>query len=311
MMKRFLITGVAVAVVVGSIVTPVLAAPANSVFYSKPIAGKCSADSVKVKSPKTQKVTWQWVNGNVGKKKITKGKVVCKSVTLSVPPSEATYNTAGVMTKLPANFPKNPTVADIQSLGLTPQSKVAPNLTVPQPKTPVAEAKLADTVTPLRAWTVERNVYGPFILGQEQQITGTKTVIMVEWKLVGGSGVVNLGVGAEKNNVPQGTVINKDRNEINGGSDSRFVNGVAYVSTGAGTTKDFQHGKFITKLVTSGISPDFGQTSLPTSMTQHWKYNKAVDDTGIGSPTGKRANPAVIRPGSDGIVIVNSDLSIS
>jgi hypothetical protein len=263
----------------------------NKTIYTKAVKGKCDAGEVKLKMPSTKKVNWEWANGNVGPKVVKKGAKVCKYVSKAGVASEATYNAQGVMTALPKSFPKNPTVEDIQSLGLTPQSKVSPSLRIPQPVgAALAPAKLADTVTPIRAYPVEvpnmvdKGIYnGGFV--QE----GTKTAIMVEWELRGGSGVVDLGNGTK---VP-------------------FVNGVARVTNSIGGSEGFPRGQIQGQIMGRGILPDYGQANLPSTTTQNWKLDKAKDASGIGSPFGVNANSAVIKQGlMDGVVTVFPDYSI-
>ena len=260
----------------------------NKTVYTKMVKGKCDAGEVKTKISKKARVQWEWSNGNVSTKVLKKGKVVCAYTNSKGVKSEATYNAAGVMTKLPSTFPKNPTVADIESLGLTKDSKVAPNLRLPQPSgRALAPAKLADTVTPIRAYPMEypnmvdKGLYnGGFV--QE----GTKTAIMVEWELRGGSGIVDLGNGTK---VP-------------------FVNGVARVTGSIGGTEGFPRGQTQGQIMGNGILPDYGQANLPSSTTQNWKIDNAKDVSGIGYPFGVNANSAVIKQGlMDGVVTVFPD----
>jgi hypothetical protein len=294
-MKRFLIMGVAVAVVVGSIVTPVVAAPANSTVYSKTVSGKCAATSTKVTASKTQQVTWQWVNGNIGKKKITKGKVVCKSVTLSVPPSEATYNTAGVMTKLPANFPKNPTVKDIQSLGLNADSKVSPQLRIPKPTgDPLAVGVLADTVKPV-------SVSRPFTVTQTDDWgdTSSKRVFDVTWDLAGGSGVVRTVRYDPVSNtyVQYYTQLNP--------------NGVTRITSTNWSEGEGSKSPYIE--LNGSVHTNYGQADLPFSTTRDWGLPYVgAGPTRFGTPTGQNTN--LDTEGSkvkvDGYVILDENLNM-
>jgi hypothetical protein len=295
MMKRSLIVGVFLAFAVGSIVTPVVAAPANSTVYSKTVSGKCAATSTKVTASKTQQVTWQWVNGNVGKKKITKGKVMCKSMTSKVPPGEATYNAQGVMTALPKNFPKNPTVKDIQFLGLNADSKVSPQLRIQQPSgDPLAVGVLADSVKPV-------SVSRPFTVTQidDWGDTSSKRVFDVTWDLAGGSGVVRTVRYDPASNtyVQYYTQLNP--------------NGVTRITSTQWSEGEGSKSLYIE--LSGSVQTDYGQAGLPFSTTSDWKLPYVgAGPTRFGLPTGKNTN--LDTEGSkvkvDGYVILDENLNM-
>jgi hypothetical protein len=258
----------------------------NNVTYSAPSKQQCVDGAEKVLLKKGELVTWQWKSGRQAPKVLKKNRAACV-----VPVTQSnglTVNADGVITALPVNFPKQPTVADIQTLGLTAESKVAPNLRIPQPKSPAVVAKLADTVTPISAHTVEiPNVTGWTAEGGNV-IDGTKTIVMVTWELRGGSGVINVGNGTQV----------------------KFVDGVARVTTSIGSTEEFSHGQMRGRINTAGVTNDYGQTELPASVMKDWRYIYAKDASGIGNPVGVNANPAIIKPNSDGTVLVSSDFSV-
>lgn len=239
----------------------------TTTVYTKPVAGKCKPGWVKTVNKKTQKVTWQWKNGNVSSKVIKKGIKVCKYTDAKGQTGTGTYNAAGVLTALPTNFPANPTVADIAALGLTKDSKVAPGLRIPRPAQASTPARLADTVTPVRAWKGEQRYLVSYTDGVETY--GTRTVVYVEWAISGGSGVLEYRSADGLQAValkPNGTIL----------------------VTRSGAPDD----RNVFKFAGSGIAPDYGQADLPPSMVKGWDNRDvyAKDASGIGSPIGVHAN---------------------
>jgi hypothetical protein len=272
-MKRVIVSLSIFVVALGTLSTPVLAAPANSTVYSKTVSGKCAATSTKVTASKTQQVTWQWTNGTVGKKKITKGKVMCKSMTSKVPPGEATYNAQGVMTALPKNFPKNPTVKDIQSLGLNADSKVSPQLRIPKPSgDPLAVGVLANTVKPV-------SVSRPFTVTQIDAWgdTSSKRVFDVTWDLAGGSGLVRT-VRYD----PASNTYVQSYTELN-------PNGVTRITSTNWSEGEGSKSPYI-ELIGS-VHANYGQADLPFSTTRDWKLPYVgAGPTRFGTPTGQNTN---------------------
>jgi hypothetical protein len=270
----------------------------SKTIYTKAVKGKCDAGEMKLKMPKTQKVNWEWQNGNVGKKTVKKGVTVCKFVSKSGVTSEATYNAAGVMTKLPANFPKNPTVKDIESLGLSFDSKVAPQLRVPMPKTPIAPGVLAQTVKPVDIWKIQIPKSTGWTSEGGETFDGMQDIVMVKWELKGGSGVV-MGAGTPSLGYPAHVAFDSEGN-------ATLVSSVG----GLGEGRDGLSSK---TLNSHGIFPNYGQGSVPASMTQDWDLDsmKVKDASGIGDPVGVNANPSVIKGGiRDGTILFrDSDLS--
>lgn len=268
------------------------AASRNPVVYTAPTKGQCLDGARKVILAKGKTVQWKTATGKVAAKKLAKKTTACvvPAHSATVPSSGGlTVNASGAVTALPVGFPASPTVAQIAVLGLTADSKVSPSLRIPQPAQPVAPAKLADTVRPVRAYPVQVPRYidkGLYDGGLVQD--GTDTVVMVEWELRGGSGVVDLGNGTK---VP-------------------FVDGVAHATTSLGTP-DFAGGQMSGRIIAAGVAPDFGQAGLPASTTQGWHYRYAKDATGIGSPVGVHANSAIVAPDQDGSVWINSDYSLA
>lgn len=121
-----------------SAVSVLKADKSSSVVYSNPSKGKCDVGEKKVVVKKGQRVLWEWKNGNQShKKKMKKTRKVCAAAeaapkgSFAAPPMKD-----GVITGLPKDFPKNPTVGDIKNLGWGPETKVSPTVVVPQPKRP-------------------------------------------------------------------------------------------------------------------------------------------------------------------------------
>lgn len=275
----------------GSTTPQISEAAPNGITYTAPVKKQCLDGAEKVLLKKGKVVTWQWKSGRTAEKVMKKTRTACAvpATSTALPSGGVTVNASGEVTALPSSFPKKPTVQDIASLGLTADTKVAPSLRIPQPAAPVAPAKLADTVTPIRAYPMEVPRYvdkGLYNGGLVQD--GTETVVMVEWELRGGSGVVDLGNGTR---VP-------------------FVNSVARVSTSIGGA-DFTQGQMAGRITGNGIAPDYGQAQLPASTTQNWTVKYAQDASGIGSPFGLNANAAVISPTQDGSVWVNPDFTLA
>lgn len=274
----------------GSTTPQVSEAAPNGITYTAAVKKQCVDGAEKVLLKKGKVVTWQWKSGRTAEKVMKKTRTACvvPAVSPALPSGGLTMNASGEVTALPSSFPKNPTVQDIAALGLTPESKVAPSLRIPQPNAPIAGAKLADTVKPVRAYPVEvPNVVG-WSLAEGEIVNGTTTIVMVEWELRGGSGVVDLGNGTR---VP-------------------FVNGVARVATSIGGA-DFTQGQMTGRITGNGIAPDYGQAQLPSSTTQNWTVKYAKDASGIGSPFGVNANSSVIASNQDGSVWINPDFTLA
>lgn len=248
----------------------------SKTIYTKTVKGVCDDGEVKLKMRFTQKVNWEWANGNVGKKVVKKGVTVCQYVAKAGVASEATYNAQGVMTALPKSFPINPTVAEIQNLGLTPHSKVSDNLRVPQPAAPITVAEQASTVTPVSAGrpyvVTEPDGYGQGGFYRTELMNTT-------WTITGGNGVLSYGEPDQASPRQTSVLLNP-----NG---SLTVTVVSMVSG-----EDYLE-------FPGELRSDFGQTSLPDSMTQEWRYKNNEF-----SEAGANMRPSVEGTG-DGIMLLN------
>ncbi len=292
-MKRSLVSGLMAAILAGSLVTPAFAAPNQSTVYSKPVSGKCVDGAVKLKIKKTAKVNWEWANGNVGKKTLKKGKTVCQYVSSAGVTTEATY-VDGVLTALPKNFPKNPTVQDIQSLGLTADSKVSPKLKIPQPTgKPLVEGSLPSAVKPV-------SVSRPFNVYQvdEWGDVTDRQMFNVTWNLAGGSGIIHYTKYDPATNTYVQTYTPLSPNGV-----------TQIVST------DWSEGSEEPSLRLSGrVESNFGQANLPSSAISNtetgggWDVPNVKDKSGVGSPTGVNSNPGGdYNPNADGIVLLDKN----
>lgn len=277
------------------------AASANQVkptlTFTKMVKGKCAPDQIKTKMGKTQKVNWQWKNGNIGKKTVKKGQTVCKFTNAAGQSATAPTNSAGVMTALPSTFPKNPSASDIKNLGLTPESKVAPNLRIPQPTgAPLAKGELPDKVRPQRVVSVRDGFYewGGYPI----------KYITVEWEFTGGSGTVSY---LNNNDINNDSGLTQQNVALNPSGTTRVTQTSALRAdiTPDQTVKGVpaHNVRFSGKIL-----PDYGQASVPSSMTKDWKVPAVKDESGVGVPVGKYANPQYYNSDSgmprDGIVFL-------
>ncbi len=298
-MKHVMAVATAVFICAGFMMAPVVAAPNQLAVYSKTVAGKCVLGATKVTMPKTKKVAWVWANGTVGFKKIIKGKTVCKSVSTTGSGGAARYDTQGVMTALPKGFPKNPTVADIESLGLTADSKVSPQLRIPQPTgTPIAVGVLPSTVKPV-------SVSRPYNVHQVNEWGDSSDTQMfnVTWNLTGGSGVV----GSTKYDPTTNTYV------------QFYVplnpNGVTQL-----ISSEWSEGKETPIIQLNGrIQSNYGQASLPfstmapSSTSSGWEIpDVGTGPTRFGTPTGQNTNLDMENSNVkvDGFVLLDGTLSM-
>jgi len=253
----------------------------NKTIYTKAVKGKCDAGEVKLKMPSTKKVNWEWANGNVGQKVVKKGATVCKYVSKAGVASEATYNAQGVMTALPKSFPKNPTVEDIQSLGLTPQSKVSPSLRIPKPSTSIAPAVSAsnvDAVSVGRPYTTTiLDDYGDY---------NTKEVMDTTWTIKGGSGVLSFPKYDPVTNKSYANMVVLNPSE-----------------TITVTTTSIITQKGIVQFVGT-VKPNYGQANIPSSLSDGWRYSNTEY-----KPAGVNMYPTAAN--EDGYVLLNDDMTMN
>jgi hypothetical protein len=265
-----------------------IAAPAGSpVTYSATVKGKCVDASKTVLLKKGARVIWQARSGAIVQRTLKRKTRACVSTAVTPARVSSTVNAAGVITAV--QVPSNPTVADIAALGLSRTSKVAPDLRIPMPSKPTAAAKLADTVTPVRAYMVEQPRSTGWSLDGGETFAGTESVVYVEWELKGGGGVVDVGNGTY---VP-------------------FASGVARVVTPIGAAT-FAGGVMTGVMDAKGIAADYGQSTLPPSVMTGWDVTYAKGASGKGNPVGIHANASNPDFGQvmDGAVRVDADMNI-
>jgi hypothetical protein len=260
---------------------PIAATKANaSLTHVRAKDGNCPTDFTLAKAKGTHKVTWQYPSKKVGVKKIKKGQQVC------IYQGQKGVYKDGVLVALPANFPKNPTAADIAALGLTRDTPVDPNLRIPQPKsgTYFEEPELADYVTPI-AFVGQGRVQKTYMTGRDpvtgevKYTTADNPYYLVEWEYRGGKGILETatedGVQSYKLQ-PDGAVRVVTRHLVDSG-------------------QTFSDGTWATH-AESATLPDYGQSNLPQSAIQDWDFmrERAFGPwKGIANfPTGKRATPS-------------------
>lgn len=166
--------------------TTISATKANAALpHAKPIKGMCAADFVLAKA--RYKHTVKTTTG--GKMALKKGALVC--IEVAAGSTGGNNGTVRSTTGVPANFPSNPSVADVQSLGWGPDTQVprsvwdGPNPTLKRPASPAASAAKPASVTINRA------------VAPQVTDDGSGTVrISYEVTISGGSGVVQDSTGA-------------------------------------------------------------------------------------------------------------------
>jgi hypothetical protein len=192
------------------------------------------------------------------------------SAGLTTTASGLTVNADGTITALPSNFPKNPTAQDIASLGLTRDSKVDPNLRLPQPSgKPLVAPKLADKIVPVGVYgtSVERVESGNSA-GYEDV-----TVRWIEWDVQGGQGSLEYAgantVGGQQS--VQSVALNPN-------GSVRIIQGIPVSSANQ------LNGSNQYKII-GAVVPDYGQTAIPSSLSQNWQLGsqRATDVTGAGA----------------------------
>lgn len=242
--------------------------------YIGAVKGKCAPGTIKIVNPKTQKLNWKkTINAKVTKRVIAKGATICK-FTKSGQTVQAPTNAAGAITALPSNFPKNPTAADIANLGLTKDSKVSPNLRLPEPTgAPIAPAQLAQKVRPVG---VVGGVAITNIKSGIDTVTPTRTAL-VEWEITGGSGVLTYSTQGTP-----GGEISRRYTKLNPSGVTRVTQVVRLIPDEDGRIMPYFHG---------AVEPDFGQANLPSSTVDDWTLPAAKDKSGVGMPVGVNANP--------------------
>lgn len=268
---------------------PIAATVHNANDLHTPVGknGMCATDFTIAKAKRTHKVTWLAKTGNVTTRHLMKeGTKACIFIGTDGATATAPVSADGTLTALPPNFPAKPTAQEISSLGLTRDSKIAPNVRLGQPTGPaLVQPELANKIVPVRALgtTVEQVESGTGYISQPIQ--------WVEWEVQGGQGALTYrgatSVGGEQST--QSVSLNPN-------GSVRILQGIP-----VGSGDQLERG---TQFKMSGtVVPDYGQTSLPSSLTQNWhlKDQRALDVTGSGFTASKHSiwNPSWAR--ADGV----------
>jgi len=296
---KWLVVVAAGILALGTSLSPALATPTGGkTVYTKMAKGKCAPDQIKTKMTSTKKVNWEWKNGNIGKKTVKKGKTVCKFTSANGKTVTAPTNSAGVLTALPSNFPKNPTAADIASLGLTKDSKVSPTLRIPQPAgTPVVKGELPDTVRPVRVISVQDGFdeWGGYPI----------KYVTMEWKLTGGSGVFSYNKSEDVAN-PSGST----RNIVELNPAGTVITATVIIRPDITPDKQINGTPYNNAWLSGEILPNYGQANLPVSTVKDWKIPAVKDVSGVGMPIGKHANQGFYDAAAgprDGFALLTTD----
>lgn len=226
-----------------------VAAQTQTVFTA---AKRCTDEGTIVKVAKTMRdVPWRWANGDLSEKRIVKkGKKVCRFNN-----DGAVYDRNGVLIGLPKSFPKKSTPEAVKALGISKDTPVAPNLTLPDPDMAKCYAPApADYIKPIAAgWSTAPAEDGFYRSWTTYEISG-------------GEGVIELN--------------------------NTYTDGEAFVELRPGVTQTFTTGgksfsgapeTRTKKTPTPLVGTDCGQQYVPDSMTLGW----AIDSS---SHTAKNAN---------------------
>lgn len=259
-----------------------------SAIYTMPTAGKCPTGTVKEVVGKAKTITLKVKSGKTVAKTVKRGAVICRFTSANGTTAAATYDASGVLSALPSNFPKNPSAADIASLGLTKTSKVSRFVQVPQPKA-CAVGKPADRIVPVAVESFEKIPAGTFLPFADGTPGGTTAgdnyaYVTVTWQATGGSGLISMGQSQKDVKLnPNGTTTFTVKQEVTYGAGS---------STG---------GMFPGMAVTD----DCGQADLPESMMLGWTQHLNPQVAG-NIQTNSSGSDAWFSVRSDGTVVMNA-----
>ena len=273
--------------------SPIAATKANADEIHMKARGKsCPDDFTLAKAKGTHKVTWKWPN-RTGEKTLKKGKFACMFTGKDGVTQQGKFDKDGVLVALPSNFPKNPTAEDIASLGLTPTTKVAPDLRIPAPKAgsefePAALPETVEVVAYHDDFVYEK--YFPETLAlmpdaatgtwtmQVDQVERTERYHLLEIEYHGGDGLILVG---RSYNPKTNTVVENQWVELNPDKVTTVYDAVPAPSMwNEGSTFSGQGGNdWVSSRAGGIVYPDYGQGNLPESMVRDW--DKKTADGGI------------------------------
>ena len=252
-------------------------------MHMKARGKSCPDDFTLARAKGTHKVTWQYPK-RLGTKTLKKGKFACLYTSSDGVTAQGKFDKDGTLVALPSNFPKNPTPADIASLGLTPETKVSPTLRMPQPKkgTELAPAVLPEKVTvvatyPSKVMEVSYPAQGyKDFLNDNQWVetlpAGTTRSFPVEVEFHGGEGVV-MAAGAYDPATHQIVPFKAYELSPNKVTKVFFMNTIgvgpgkphgSIPAQDGSTDRSYFH-------VSGFIAPDYGQANLPATMLSDWR----------------------------------------
>jgi len=271
---------------------------ANEV-HMKARGKSCPEDFTLAKAKETHKVTWKYPQ-RTGEKTLKKGTFACMFTGKNGVTEQGTFNKDGVLVALPSNFPKNPTAEDIKSLGLTPDTKVDPELRMPKPKMgsefaapvlpekvePVAthQDKIFEVYVPSHGyWDIDYSTKS----GDREWVhvadARTDRYFPVEVEYRGGEGVLMVRgaydpatdsmVKYKAYELAPDKVTTVYQMMSAPTEESGYQNDYTVINPGDGSTGSayFHAGGF--------IAPDYGQADLPATMLDSW--GEYEDDGGI------------------------------
>jgi hypothetical protein len=233
--------------------------PGANTVHVKPTKGKCS-EGVKRTMSKKQRITYERANGTTFTKIVKKGTQVCSYPKPTGEVVTAAPSVKPPLTKLPANFPKVPTAADIEGLGLSQfdEGYKMGQIRIPQPKIETCtQSQLVKSVTPR--------------VIESTKISDTERKATIEWTIVGGAGVLDTEAGRVVLD-PNGT--------------TKVTIESTHDTTGIEAS-----------LIIASLSPDCGQSSLPDELIFDWiipsdtKWGVGIDSSRSTGPNYFNMNP--------------------
>ena len=332
-MKR-LGTGMASVALAGGLVTtpaaaaeaPIAATKANADEIHMKARGKsCPDDFTLAKAKGTHKVTWQYKK-RIGEKTLKKGKLACIYTGKDGVSQSGKFDENGVLVALPSNFPKNPTPVDIAALGLTPETKVSPDLRLPTPK---LGSELAPAVLPEEVKVISVNhdivveehrpAFYQDTWNEETQQIEKNTLIAparvqrykaVEVQYHGGEGTIMTTWGYDPaTNSRKMTAHELSPDKVTTVYQLQSVNE-------SGLFEDPERpGEGVFFTAHGFIAPDYGQAKVPASMIQGWdiytrralQHGQDPDSTSFSVGKWATPNRRLWNEKQDGYAQINPD----
>lgn len=238
----------------------------KSVVYTS--KARCDTGKV-VKAKKSQTVTWQWKNGNVGKKKVKKGQQVCRVVT-TAQPGKSTQTPTGLSKDVKVNASGEVTGFAAPKGGATPEWISSLGLDGPNPPKmswnadPLPMPALVSKASPAT------KIHPVGVVSVTPSDSDGYVRATTEWAVEGGSGVLTVK-GTDYVLNPRGTTIITV-------TDNVPLFGAGYYGGSAA--------------VSGQLRDDHGQAGIPSDFTANWN----LDSSRVIAVNADGANPV----GADG-----------